>query len=133
MRVTIQHVVKLSEMAIADLSVAVGAMAWISPDLTVVLMCVAPIIGTVAFLYTRAIRRISQRLQKNLGTLTKIAEERLGNVKTSQAFTGEIQEVHRYNHQIRRIFSIGRQEALWNASFFSSTSWMGNMSILVSK
>ncbi|OQV00784.1 ABC transporter transmembrane domain-containing protein [Cladophialophora immunda] len=69
-------------------------------------------------------------IQKNVGTLTKIAEERLGNVRTSQAFAGEILEVHRYNTQVRKIFELGKRESIISATFFSSTGFMGNMTIL---
>ncbi|KAI0124349.1 ATP-dependent permease MDL2 [Xylariales sp. AK1849] len=106
------------------------AMAWISPGLTTVILYTAPFLGTAAFVYARFIRNISKQIQKNLGTLTRIAEERLGNVKTSQAFTGEIQEVHRYNKQIRQIFDLGKKESKYSALFFGTTGWMGNMTVL---
>ncbi|EHL01984.1 putative Uncharacterized ABC transporter ATP-binding protein/permease C9B6.09c [Glarea lozoyensis 74030] len=69
-------------------------------------------------------------IQRNLGTLTKIAEERLGNVRTSQAFAGETQEVGRYNHQIKKIFALGKREAILSATFFSTSGFFGNMTIL---
>ncbi|KAK5078654.1 ATP-binding cassette permease mdl1 [Lithohypha guttulata] len=105
-------------------------MAWVSVKLTGVLALMFPPVAVAAFLYGRAIRNLSRRIQKNLGTLTKIAEERLGNVRTSQAFAGEILEVHRYNTQVRKIFDLGKKESLISATFFSSTGFMGNMTIL---
>ncbi|KIE00448.1 ATP-dependent permease MDL2, partial [Metarhizium majus ARSEF 297] len=105
-------------------------MVWTSPKLTGLLLLMFPPIAVGAVLYGRAIRNISRTIQKNLGTLTKIAEERLGNVKTSQAFVGEVQEVGRYNKQIRRIFALGKRESLIAATFFASTGWAGNMTIL---
>lgn len=105
-------------------------MAWVSVKLTGVLAFMFPPVAIGAFLYGRAIRNLSRRIQKNLGTLTKIAEERLGNVRTSQAFAGEILEVHRYNTQVRKIFDLGLKESLISATFFSSTGFMGNMTIL---
>ncbi|KAK9419761.1 putative ATP-dependent permease MDL2 [Seiridium unicorne] len=108
----------------------ITAMALISPGLTSIILFAAPFIGVLTFGYARFIRRISREIQKNVGTLTKIAEERLGNVKTSQAFNGERQEVHRYNGQIRRIFNLGMKDAMYTASFFGATGWMGNMTIL---
>lgn len=105
-------------------------MAWVSVKLTGVLALMFPPVAIGAFLYGRAIRNLSRRIQKNLGTLTKIAEERLGNVRTSQAFAGEILEVHRYNTQVRKIFELGKKESLISATFFSSTGFMGNMTIL---
>ena len=97
-------------------------MAYVSIKLTSVLaICFPPVaIGTV--LFGRAMRDLSRKIQKNLGTLTKIAEERLGNVRTSQAFAGEILEVARYNKQIKKIFALGKREAFITATYFSSVN-----------
>jgi putative ABC transport system ATP-binding protein len=105
-------------------------MTYVSFKLTGVLAIFLPPVALGAFFYGRAIRNLSRRIQKNLGTLTKIAEERLGNVRTSQAFAGEIQEVHRYNTQVRKIFGLGRREAFISATFFSASGFMGNMTFL---
>jgi len=107
-----------------------AAMAWVSVKLTSILFLMFPPIAVGAFFYGRAIRNLSRKIQRNLGTLTKIAEERLGNVRTSQAFAGEAQEVGRYNHQVKKIFALGKREALISATFFSSSGFLGNMTIL---
>ncbi|KAI0377427.1 P-loop containing nucleoside triphosphate hydrolase protein [Hypomontagnella monticulosa] len=107
-----------------------AAMAWLSPSLTAVILVAAPFIGSASFVYSRIIRRLSRKMQQNLGTLTKIAEERLGNVKTSQVFAGEAQEVRRYNNQVRKVFELGKKQSIYDASYFSGTSWMGNMTIV---
>ena len=107
-----------------------GLMAYTSLQLTGVLGLMFPPIALGAFFYGRAIRNLSRKIQRNLGTLTKIAEERLGNVRTSQAFAGEILEVHRYNKQIKKIFELGKREALISATFFSASGLAGNMTIL---
>jgi putative ABC transport system ATP-binding protein len=107
-----------------------AAMAWVSLKLTSILCLMFPPIAIGAFFYGRMIRNLSRQIQRNLGTLTKIAEERLGNVRTSQAFAGEIQEVGRYNTQIKKIFALGKREALISATFFSTSGFMGNMTIL---
>ncbi|KAJ5090221.1 hypothetical protein N7532_008905 [Penicillium argentinense] len=107
-----------------------GLMAYTSLKLSSILALLLPPIGLGALFYGRAIRNLSRKIQKNLGSLTKIAEERLGNVKTSQSFAGEILEVNRYNNQVRKIFNLGKRESLISATFFSSTGLMGNMTIL---
>ncbi|KAI4172646.1 MAG: hypothetical protein LQ346_008563 [Caloplaca aetnensis] len=108
----------------------IGLMAFVSLKLTGILTVMFPFIGVGAFFYGRAIRNLSRKIQRNLGTLTKIAEERLGNVRTSQAFAGEILEVSRYNKQVKKIFNLGKREALISATFFSTTGLLGNMTIL---
>ena len=106
------------------------AMAWLSPKLTSIILVMVPPIALGAYFYGRAIRNLSRQIQKNVGTLMKIAEERLGNIKTSQAFAGEVQEIHRYSGQVKRIFALGRRDAIISGTFFASTSWAGNMTIL---
>ncbi|KAG9562052.1 hypothetical protein KCU79_g6621, partial [Aureobasidium melanogenum] len=107
-----------------------GLMGYVSLKLTGILALMFPPVAIGAFFYGRTIRTLSRRIQMNLGTLTKIAEERLGNVRTSQAFAGEQQEIHRYNTQVRKIFDLGKKEALISAVFFSSSGFMGNMTFL---
>jgi len=107
-----------------------AVMAWLSPKLTSILLVVAPPIALGAFFYGRRVRNLSRQIQKNVGTLMKIAEERLGNIKTSQAFAAEVQEVGRYNKQVKKIFALGRRDAVISGTFFASTSWAGNMTIL---
>ena len=97
-----------------------GLMAYVSLKLTGVLTLMLPPVAIGAFFYGRTIRNLSRKIQRNLGTLTKIAEERLGNVRTSQAFAGEISEVARYSKQTKKIFDLGRREALVSARFFST-------------
>ncbi|KAJ5539311.1 ABC transporter integral membrane type 1 [Penicillium frequentans] len=122
----------LSDGLRAAVSGAAGfsLMAYTSLKLSSILFLLLPPIGLGALFYGRAIRNLSRQMQKNLGTLTKIAEERLGNVKTSQSFAGEIIEVNRYNKQVRKIFQTGKRESLISAAFFSSTGLMGNMTVL---
>ena len=105
-------------------------MGYVSLKLTGILALMFPPVAVGAFFYGRAIRNLSRQIQKNLGTLTKIAEERLGNVRTSQAFAGELQEVNRYNKQVRKIFGLGKREAWISATFFSASGLAGNMTII---
>lgn len=107
-----------------------GLMSFVSLKLTGVLALMFPPIAIGAFFYGRAIRSLSRRIQKSLGSLTKIAEERLGSVRTTQSFAAEVQEVNRYNTQVRKVFMLGRKEAFMSAVFFSSSSFMGNMTFL---
>ena len=105
-------------------------MAYTSLKLTSILAICFPPVAIGTFIFGRMMRNLSRKIQRNLGTLTKIAEERLGNVKTSQSFAGEILEVGRYNHQVKKIFALGRKEAFITSTYFSSTGLMGNMTVL---
>ena len=106
-------------------------MGWVSLKLTGILAIVGPPVALLAYFSSRYFRTISRKIQKNLGTLTKIAEERLSNVRTSQAFVGEGQEVARYNRQVKRLFALGKREAVIAASFFGGTGLLGNLTIIL--
>ena len=106
-----------------------GLMAYVSLKLTGVLTLMFPPVAIGAFFYGKAIRNLSRKIQRSLGTLTKIAEERLGNIRTSQAFAGEVSEVARYSKQTKRIFELGKREALVSATFFSTVSISSRISL----
>ena len=99
-------------------------MAFVSLKLTSILAICFPPVAVSTFIFGRAMRNLSRKIQKNLGTLTKIAEERLGNVRTSQSFAGEMLEVARYNGQVRKIFALGRREAFITATYFSTVIYI---------
>ncbi|KAF1988846.1 ABC transport system ATP-binding protein [Aulographum hederae CBS 113979] len=122
----------LSDGARAFVSGVAGLslMMYVSLKLSTILAFMFPPVAIGAAIYGSVIRNISRNIQKNLGTLTKVAEERLGNVRTSQAFAGEIQEVSRYNAQVRKIFELGKKEAYASATFYGATGFMGNATVL---
>lgn len=111
----------------------IGAMAYVSLKLTAVLAIIGPFVAVGSIFYGRIVRNISRKIQENLGTLTKIAEERLGNVKTSQAFAGEILEVARYNKQTKKIFRLGVKEGLYSAAYYGAVgclcSWLKKLKL----
>lgn len=100
----------------------IGAMAYVNPELTLLMAVIGPPVALGGWYYGQIIRNIGRKIQDSLGTLTKIAEERLGNVKTSQAFAGEIIEVSRYNNQIKKIFNLGVKESLYSSAYAGSVS-----------
>lgn len=108
----------------------IAMMAYVSLKLTSMIVLVVPPIFLGSYIYGKKVRQLSRELQAAVGDLTKVSEERLSNVKTSQAFAGEIQEIHRYSEKIRSVFRIGKSEAIAAASFFASTGLAGNLTVL---
>ncbi|KAI0534817.1 P-loop containing nucleoside triphosphate hydrolase protein [Xylaria digitata] len=106
------------------------AMAWISPSLVLTIFLAAPFIGAGTVVYSRIARRLATQSQKALGALNKIGNERLESIRTIQAFVGESQEVGRYNTQVRKLFNIGKTQALTDARFFALNGWLGNMIVI---
>lgn len=111
--------------------VGIGMMFHISSTLASVLFLFAPPLLVGATIYGNKIRSISRELQQASGNLTRVAEEQLSGVKTVQSFVAEGKEVHRYNDAVRQVFNIGKKEAFTNATFFSSTNILGDVSFLL--
>ncbi|SCU79671.1 LANO_0A07118g1_1 [Lachancea nothofagi CBS 11611] len=111
--------------------VGIGMMVSISTSLTSALLLFAPPLLVGATIYGKKIRAISRDLQESTGNLTRVSEEQLNGVKTIQSFVAEGKELKRYNNAIRKVFAFGKKEALTNATFFSSTGILGDLSFLI--
>lgn len=109
----------------------VSLMCYVSLELTSMILVIAPPLVLGTWLYGRKVRQLSRNLQEAVGSLTKVSEERLSNVRTSQAFAGERQEIARYSDRIRDVFSIGKKEAVASGIFFASSGLVGNLTILI--
>jgi putative ABC transport system ATP-binding protein len=105
-------------------------MLYTSTQLTSIIVVLVPLAVSGSWIYGRRLRQLSRDLQKAIGSLTKVSEERLSNIKTAQAFTGESQEIRLYNNKIRDVFSIGRKEAIAAGIYFASSGVIGNLTVL---
>jgi putative ABC transport system ATP-binding protein len=105
-------------------------MIWTSPKLTAMLLLMIPPGFLGAVVYGTAVKNISRLTQKNLGALSRIAEERLGGIRTTQAFVGESLEIRRYNTQIRDVVAVGVKEARVNAAFGTLANWAGDIIVV---
>lgn len=123
----------LSDGIRAGISGVVGLlmMCLVSLKLTGYLMLLAPPLALGAIFYGRKVRSISRKLQEEVGTLTKVAEESLSSTKTVQSFNGEATEIHNFSKQVRRVFNVGFQEAKYTGLFFGTTGFVGNCALLL--
>lgn len=109
---------------------AVGMMCYTSLQLTSVIGIIVPAAVAGSWVYGRKLRQLSRDLQKAVGSMTKVSEERLSNIKTAQAFAGEGTEMRLYNDKIRNVFSIGKKEAIAAGLYFGTSGVIGNLTIL---
>ncbi|KAH3678955.1 hypothetical protein WICMUC_001323 [Wickerhamomyces mucosus] len=111
-------------------SVSIASMFYISAQLasTVFIFLPGILIGTLIF--GNKVRKISRQIQESTGNLTKVGEEQLSGIKTIQSFVAEGKELSKYNNAIRRVFSLGRQEANLNATFYSSIYFISDATFL---
>ncbi|KAG8955605.1 ATP-binding cassette permease mdl1 [Tulasnella sp. 424] len=112
-------------------TVGLGAMFWLSPTMTLLMLSIVPPISIGAVVYGRYLKRISNKTQEALGDMSKVAQESLHSLRTVQAFGGYPIEEKKFDHKVASIVDLNRKEAWASAVFFGTTGWAGNVTILM--
>ncbi|KAG9312179.1 P-loop containing nucleoside triphosphate hydrolase protein [Chiua virens] len=95
-------------------SVGLGAMFYLSPTLTVMMLGIVPPVSLAA------VRSTTGRYLKKLSNQSQEAV----------AFNANAQEQAKFRDRIDHVLALARKEAVASGIFFGSTGWSGNMTIL---
>ncbi|KAJ8920066.1 hypothetical protein NQ315_011720 [Exocentrus adspersus] len=107
-----------------------GMMLYMSTELAVVGLAIVPPIAGVAVVYGRFVRNISRKLQDSLAESTKVAEERISNVRTVKTFAQEPREIESYTASIKDVLMLCYKEAKARAFFYAMTGFGGHIIII---
>ncbi|MEE6517867.1 hypothetical protein FKM82_028413 [Ascaphus truei] len=116
--------------AVAQASVGVGMMFFVSPQLATFVLSVVPPLAIVAVIYGRYLRKLTRLTQDSLAEATQLAEERIGNIRTVRAFGKEMLEMEKYTSKVDYVLYLAKKEALARAGFFGITGLSGNLIVL---
>ncbi|KAI9252440.1 P-loop containing nucleoside triphosphate hydrolase protein [Sporodiniella umbellata] len=116
--------------ALATSVVGSSMMIAISPKLTGIMMLIVPPVAAFGIIYGRYVKSLSKQTQTALSEITKVAEERIGNVRTVQAFAKEASEGKRYALKVQDMFLLARKEAIASGAFFGGAGLSGNLAVL---
>ncbi|KAF8633262.1 hypothetical protein AX17_004438 [Amanita inopinata Kibby_2008] len=116
--------------AIVMSSVGLGAMIYISPHLTMLMLAFVPPVSMGAVFYGRYLRKLSNKTQEAVGDMTKVANESLSALRTVQAFNAQRQEELKFKDRVENVLGFARKEAIATGIFFGSTGWSGNVTLL---
>lgn len=105
-------------------------MFYMSPKLALVSLGIVPPVAGLAVLYGKYVRNISRSLQDSLADATKVAEERISNMRTVKAFAQERREMERYKHSVTNILNLGYKETKARAIFYGMTGFSGQVIIV---
>ncbi|EIW53943.1 P-loop containing nucleoside triphosphate hydrolase protein [Trametes versicolor FP-101664 SS1] len=111
-------------------SAGLGAMFYISPTLTLLMLTVVPPVSLGAVFYGRYLKKLSNRTQEALGDMTKVAQESLSALRTVQAFNAAGQEQEKFHQKVGTVLTLARKEAIASGIFFGATGWSGNVTLL---
>ncbi|KAH9949263.1 P-loop containing nucleoside triphosphate hydrolase protein [Amylocystis lapponica] len=117
-------------------SAGLGAMFYISPKLTLLMLTVVPPVSLGAVFYGRYLKKLSNKTQEALGDMTKastllpVAQESLSALRTVQAFNARPYEEGKFHQKVDAVLTLARREAIASGIFFGSTGWSGNVTLL---
>lgn len=83
---------------------ALGLLAYlfyINWQLSLVFLCIVPIIAIIVKIASKRLRRLSNRLQESVGDLTKIVSEVVNGHRVVKSYGGEAFEIKRFEKQSR--------------------------------
>ncbi|KAI6163385.1 P-loop containing nucleoside triphosphate hydrolase protein [Pisolithus thermaeus] len=116
--------------AIVMSSVGLGAMFYLSPKLTLLMLGIVPPVSLGAVWYGRYLKKLSNQTQEAMGEMVKVAQESLSALRTVQAFNAHAQEQQKFHERVTTVLNLVRKEAIASGIFFGSTGWSGNVTIL---
>ncbi|CAM9217576.1 unnamed protein product [Pylaiella littoralis] len=106
------------------------ALLSISPHLTMVSMSTVPIVGSVAMLYYKHVRKLSMRLRDLDSEAQAFAHARLANVRTVRAFANESLEAQRFQQMLEEASALRAGEASAKGFFKGSLFGMVGISLM---
>ncbi|KAJ3748204.1 ABC transporter transmembrane region-domain-containing protein [Lentinula raphanica] len=96
-----------------------GAMFYLSPTLTTLMLCVVPPISFGVVFYGRYLKRLSNRTQEAMGEMSKHATESLSALRTVQAYNAQSQEQQKFHKRVQHVLNLARKEAVASGIFHS--------------
>lgn len=91
---------------------------YMSYELALVGLAIVPPLAGVAVVYGRFVRNISRKVQDSLAEATKVAEERIGNIRTVKTFAQETREMDSYGNSIKTVLDLAYREVKARSAFF---------------
>ena len=117
--------------AVVTATVGIGAMLYISSKVTAVMLLIVPPISIAAVFYGRFLKKLSRKTQEAVGEMVAVSEERLGAIRTVQAFNAvDPVETNRFKDKVNKVFELAKTEAWASGLFFGGTGFAGNATVI---
>ncbi len=104
---------------LVTLIVGVAILAYLTPQLSLIMLMTFPIVVVAAMLFGRYIRKLSRKRQEALAETNTVVEETLHNFTIVKSFTNEWLESKRYANNVKDIVSISLNFAKVRGLFFA--------------
>jgi ABC-type multidrug transport system fused ATPase/permease subunit len=94
------------------------------------MMTIVPPVALAAVWYGRVVRSLSKKTQDAVSDATKVAEEKVSNIRTVRSFSQEGSEVQRYKSTVTEVYDLSIKEAYASGLFFGGAGLSGNLVML---
>jgi ABC-type multidrug transport system fused ATPase/permease subunit len=108
----------------------VGLLIYTSPQLTIFMLAILPVVILSIWFFGRFIRKLSREAQKKTAESNTVVEETLQGIRSVKSYTNEFFEIERYHSKIKEVVSAGKRAGVYRA-FFRSTMIVGLFGTLV--
>lgn len=98
----------------------IGLLVYTSPQLTVFMLAIFPIVILSIWFFGRFIRNLSREAQKKTAESNTIVEETLQGIRSVKAYTNELFEIDRYRSKINEVARAGMKSGVYRGLFSSS-------------
>ncbi len=96
-----------------------GLLFWLTPQLTVFMLAIVPLLAVVGLFFGKYIRKLSKETQDKLADSNIVVEETLQSVSMVKAFTNETYETARYAKTLAETVRIALNSANYRGAFIS--------------
>jgi ABC-type multidrug transport system fused ATPase/permease subunit len=97
----------------------VTILSFISPDLTLFMLAIVPVVAVIARFFGTYIRRMSKQAQTAVADSNTIVEETLQAITNVKSFANEAYEMLRYKRKTDEVIEISLRGARWRGLFIS--------------
>ena len=89
----------------------------ISAKLALIMLAVVPLLGIVAVIFGKRIRKMSRRTQDQLAESGTIVQETFHGISIVKAFTSEFHEIMRYVNSLKKVVTLAISNARYRGAF----------------
>lgn len=111
-------------------SVGISMMCFVLWKLTMYMSLMFPPLIAMSLFYGRRIKMLSRKIQENLGSMSKVTEERLNGLKTIQSFAQQKAVVHEFNKELRKIYQTSMREGKLSGIYYGGNGFLGNTTLI---
>ena len=108
----------------------VALLIYTSPQLTVFMLAILPLVVILIWFFGRFIRRLSRYAQKKTAESNTIVEETLQGIRSVKSYTSEFFEIERYRKKIDEVVVTGKKAGIYRG-FFRAAIVIGLFGTLV--